>query len=726
MNRSVAGAAPARPAAPAAEDERLDPPLRLVRWFAAFHGRPFTAAAVLARLPAGANLARPDDLELALAALGLKTRSHRADLRRLDPAVPPCIAFRHKGSPVAVVSITPARGSVELFDPETGLTEHHPMRVFRRRIAPDLLLVAPEEDQRTRPGAPPAPTAAADRHWFWGPVRDNWRGWAQVVLATLLINLMALALPLFVMNVYDRVIPTFSTVTLWTLAIGVGLAIALDLLLRLLRAGLLERISRRVDLRAASALFRQALNLRLLDRQDGAASLASRIREYEAVRELFASTSFVAAVDLLFVGLFIGVLAIVVGPLAWVPLGAMAVILTLALLAQIPMARTADTAGDVAARRLNVLAEALGGVLTVKALNAEPVMQREWERAVAASARLNGRARVWANFVQSATLAVQQLTSIVIVAWGVYLVVDGTISVGALIAANILASRALAPLALIAQTVFRAQYARKSLGALDAIMQTPTESTQAVRSGLRVRRGEVSLRDVDFTWPGAATPALRGVSLDIPAGARVALLGRVGSGKSTLGKMLAGLIAPDTGTVLIDSHGASHYDPAELRAGIGYLPQSPEFFTGTLRENLLIGRPDATQDEIDRALYLSGLDDFVAAAPEGLALFIGDRGARLSGGQAQALSLARLLIRRPRLMFLDEPTNSMDQEMEARVCRRLDRDLGRDCGLILCTHRQPLAVIADRYAVLDAGRKVLDGPRAEVTAALSAAPAGGG
>ncbi|SDE72442.1 type I secretion system permease/ATPase [Ruegeria marina] len=693
--------------------------LRLLQWFADFYMRPFTPTAVLSRLPAGADLDNSEDMEMALATLGFRTRLHRTKLRHLDPVVLPCIAFDNRNNPLIINEIDTRKQKVTTQEPGSETSETQTLRILERRLKPDLLLVTPIEDENANrrmtytdgPGGP-------DSAWFWGPVRRNWRGWLQIMIATLLINLMGLALPLFVMNVYDRVIPTFSTITLWTLAIGVCIAIGLDLLLRQIRTSLLEQISRRVDLQIASDLFRQVMNIRLTAREIGAAGLASLVREYESIRELFASSSFVAAVDFLFVGVFIAALFLIVGPLAYVPLLAIFVTLTVAVLAQIPLARAAKSSIEVESRRMSLLSEALSGVTSVKSLNAENIMQRYWEEAVAASARLRSYSRIWANFTQSTTIATQQLTSVGIILWGVYLVVDGKITIGGLIAANILSSRALTPLATIAQTIFRAQYARKSLHALNNLMATPVERTAVVRSNLRVRKGAVVLKDITFSYPNSSRTALERISLDISPGERVAVLGRVGSGKSTLGMMLAGLIVPDNGTLLIDNHNLSQFDPAELREGIGYLPQTCEFFTGTLGDNLLIGRPNSSQSEIERALYLSGLDEFVAATPEGLELFIGDRGMRLSGGQMQALALARLLLRKPRLLFLDEPTNAMDQEMEMRVCRRLGKDLDRETGLILCTHRQPLAAIAERYIVLDGGRKVLDGPREQVMASL--------
>ncbi|MEM8729898.1 MAG: type I secretion system permease/ATPase [Pseudomonadota bacterium] len=694
--------------------------MRLVAWFAARYGMAFSPAAVLSRLPGGTDLGTTDGLGQALSAVSLKSQSVETRLNRLDPAVCPFIASGRSGQFFVVIGFGPRRRTAQIYDPGLDETREVTWRELQRMRAGPLLLVTPEDESRRHAAAgPEARAPGSARQWFWGPVRQTWPIWIQVILASLLINLLALALPLFVMTVYDRVIPTLSFVSLWTLAGGVCIAIGLDLLLRLVRTSMLEAINRRVDMQVAARLFRQALDIRMLDRTGGAAGLASRIREYEAVREFFASSSFVSFIDLIFVGIFVAVLFAIVGVLAWIPVAAIGLVLVLALLAQMPISRSAATAVNVAAERNIVLVESLSGIESLKTLNAEPVMQREWQNAVAASTRINGRTRFWSNVTTSTTIMVQQLVSVGTIFWGVFLIANGSITIGGLIAANILAGRALAPLSMIAQTVFRAQYARKSIQALDGVMSTPTERAGAVRSHLQVSMGALALSNVSFTYPGANVPAVRDVSLEIAASERVALLGRVGSGKSTLGKMIVGLLPSDSGTILVDHFGITHFDPAELREGVGYLPQSPQFFTGTLKDNLLIGQPDAAQADIEMALHVSGLADFVSKLPEGLDHFIGEQGRSLSGGQAQALALARLIIRKPRLLFLDEPTNAMDQEMEANVAARLRSDFDPTATLILCTHRNTLAEVAERFIILDAGRKVMDGPRETVIQRLS-------
>jgi len=698
------------------------PDLSIIRWFAQAHDRPFSDSGVTAGLPDPFTADNPQLMSRALARIGLKSRLVSRKPAAIDPLILPAVVFHRSGAPAVLKSLTPDRKTVLLVDPASDNMEQEiSLRSFGKSYKPELLLVTPQNDRVSSRLTPETVALTKDRaHWFWGPVRANLGSWLQILMAALVINLLSLALPIFIMNVYDRVIPNLAYVTLWTLATGVVIALVLDLLMRTIRSNVLENIGRRVDLKVAANLFDHALNVRLLNRPGGAAGIANSIRDFEIVREFFASATFVAVIDLLFIGIFVGFLYMIVGPIAVVPLLAVPVVLVLAVIAQIPLGRSAAQAQQMATKRHGVLIESLSGVETIKTLNAEPVMQREWENAVAASSRINGRTRFWSNFATNGTLAIQQAVSVIIVVWGVFLVAEGQISIGGLIAANILAGRILAPLGAIAQTIFRAQYAFKAMGALTRFMDLPVERGDAVRSDARVLQGSVDVASASFTYPGAQVAALTELSLSVEPGEVVALLGKVGSGKTTTGKLLAGLLYPDSGTVLIDGIALSQYEPAELRNGIGYLPQDPELFTGTIRENLIIGKPQATDADIHEALWFAAMDQFVSETPKGLDLFIGERGNQLSGGQRQGLALARLLLRRPNILFLDEPTNAMDQRMETDVTSRLKDLNANGTGLILCTHRQSLAAIADRFVVMDHGRVVLDGPRESVLEQLRA------
>jgi ATP-binding cassette subfamily C protein LapB len=686
-----------------------------VAWLARHFGRPFSASSVRTGLPEPSQEHDPDLLARALSRVGLKSRLAERSIKDIDPVVLPVVLFEKTGKAVVLKDINPLAKTALVVDPETDSEREIPFKSFAKTYQPQVMFVTIQSDRAISRLAPEtAALAPSGGHWFWGPVRANWGAWVQILLAALVINVLSLALPIFVMNVYDRVIPNLAYVTLWTLAIGVAIAVLLDLLMRTVRANVLENIGRRVDLKVASTLFDQAMRVRLLNRPGGAAGIANSIRDFETVREFFASATFVAVIDLMFIGIFVLFLYVIVGPIAIVPLIAVPVVIALAAIAQIPLGRTAGMAQQMATKRHGVLIETLAGIESIKSLNAEPVMQREWENAVAASSRINGKTRFWSNFATNSTLAIQQAVSVIIVVWGVYLVAEGRISVGGLIAANILAGRVLAPLGAIAQTIFRAQYAFKAMAALTRFMDLPTERSSAVTSDAVVKHGSIALNAVNFTYPNAQVPALKDLSIDIRSGEIVALLGKVGSGKTTTGKLLAGLLQPDSGTVLIDGISIAQYEPAELRDGIGYLPQDPELFTGTIRENLIIGRPSATDADIHQALWYAAMDEFVSETPKGLDLFIGERGNQLSGGQRQGIALARLLLRAPQCLFLDEPTNAMDQRMETDVITRLKQLNAQGTGLILCTHRMSLAAIADRFAIMDHGRIVLDGPREQV------------
>ena len=692
----------------------------IVEALCSHHSLPFVEVAVEKGAPYDYDDQDWHVLPRLLEAVGLKSRFVRRRITQIDAMVLPCVCVRKDGSPVLVKSIDAAQKTVVFVDLSEGnFTQEETVRRFQRAIKKEVLLVTPDADiTASRMDADTIAVQNPNEHWFWRPIRQNRGAWFQIVLAALGINVFGLALPIFVMNVYDRVIPNLAMVTLWTLALGVAIALLMDLVLRIIRANVLELAGRRIDLKIAAQLFQHATNIKLLHRKGGAAGIANQIREFEAVREFFTSSSFVAVVDLMFIGIFVFVLWVIVGPIAVVPLLALPLVMIIALIAQIPIGSSIEKSQQLSAKRHLVLIESLLGIETVKSLNGEPVMQKEWENAVAASSRISGKTRFWSNFAITSTMAIQQSVSVVILVWGVYLVSSGQISVGGLIAANILAGRVLAPLGNICQTLVRAQHALKSLKSISEYMQLPVESSAGQRSDLSIRNANIEFRDVSFTYPDAKVASLQNINIKLKVGESCGILGRVGSGKTTFGKMLVGLVSSEQGLILIDGHEIQNYHTSVLRNGIGYLPQDPELFTGTILENLLLGRPYATDDEIKRALYFSGMDYFIAENPEGLHQFVGEKGNRLSGGQRQAISLARLLLRRPKVLFLDEPTNAMDNATESVVIKRLQELQNDGVTLLISTHRNSLARTVDRLVILDRGRIVADGPSANILAQL--------
>ncbi len=695
--------------------------IAVVEWMARHHARPFTETSLKDRLPKGFAEDGAKGLMRALEAVGLKTQRVPRSVSRVDPGSLPVVLLTHSGEFRILTHVDGKGRRATVWDPESGAEQEVRIKTLNRAVRGEVIMASPKEAATTSRLSPDA--VAIDPgdqgHWLWSELGRHKGAWLQVFLAALGVNLAGLALPIFVMNVFDRVIPNLAFVTLVTLAIGVALALALDLILRLMRSAIIQRVSRRTDLSLASRLFQLALNQKLLSRRGGAAGAITNLRDFEAVRDFFASSTLVSLIDLAFIGVFLAVLSMIVGPLVWIPVAAIPIILTIAVIAQVPIARSARQAQQMNLKRNVVLFESLSGLETVKSVGAEPALLREWENAVAASSRVTAQTRNWSTFTSAATVFTQQAVSVGIICLGVFLVADGQITIGALVAANILAGRILAPLAGIAQTIFRANFAIWSLKSLNSFVDTETETSPSVRSDLVVSRGDVELQGVSFTYPEAKVAALTDISVRFEPGTATALLGRIGSGKSTLGKLINGTYQADTGSILIDGYEIAQFEPAELRAGIGYLPQDPVLFTGTIRENVAIGVPDASDADVMRALYFAGIDGFVASLPEGLGFFAGEKGERLSGGQRQAISLARLLLRKPKFLFLDEPTNAMDHLTEALVVERLSELQRSGVGMVLCTHRMSLAAISDRYVVIDQGRKVMDGPKATVLQQLN-------
>ncbi|MEL7214860.1 MAG: ATP-binding cassette domain-containing protein [Pseudomonadota bacterium] len=698
-----------------------DPRVAALRWFAQEQGHAFSEAGLFARLPADARLSDPHVFGRALSILGFQSLRQARRPKQLDPAVLPCLLVSKDGDPLILTTLDRSAGVARLIDPTApGQVEEVSLRALAKRVRGEVTFITAGERLTTARLDPSSARKVRRRsHWLWGPVLSNWPAWAQVVLVASCLNLLHLALPIFVMNVYDRVIPNLAFVTLWTLALGVAIALGLELVLRLLRMSVLELITARVDLSTGRHLFAHAMNLTLLGRRGGAAGVANLIRDFDQVRDFFSSATFVAFVDFLFIGLFAWVLWWLVGPIALVPLGAAIIVIVIAALSQIPLGARILQLQGLAAKRHTVLIETLSGIETVKSVGAEPVMQREWERTTAATTRLGAITRFWAGLAQNSAMMVQQGTSVVIIVWGVYLLAQGEITVGALIAANMLSGRVLAPLGSITQTILKAQNAAKTLTALSGFNTWEREASPTVTRQARVRSGEVRFEGVSFTFPDTERPALAELDLEIGQGEIVAILGRVGSGKSTFGKLVAGLLSADEGSVCIGGVAIEQYDKADLREGVGYLPQSPDVFTGTVRENLTLGAPRAQDEALLAALDACGMGPTLSALPDGLDTFLGERGERLSGGQRQALSLARLMLRKPKILFLDEPTNMMDQTMEARIIERLTQASEQGTTVLLATHRQTLAQRASRYVILDRGRKAMDGPRDQVVSVLS-------
>ncbi|MFO0993531.1 MAG: type I secretion system permease/ATPase [Hyphomicrobiales bacterium] len=693
-----------------------DPLLDCIEYVARYFGLPFSRSGALAGLPVRGPQLTADLAERAAEKAGLRAQVNQLKIKEIPGVVFPVVAFMRDGDACVILK---REGKDRLLVAEPGRSKEPvwvPRAEFERHYYGYVMFLTPADKMQARPGAK-EPTHS--KHWFWSTVFRFWTSWIQIFFAAFIVNLLGLAVPLFTMMVYDRVIPNMTIPTLWALAIGVIIALFFDATLRQLRAVVLDITGRRVDLHISSLLFEHALALNMSGRTGPSGALASQIREFEAVRDFFTSASIIAMTDLLFMGVFIFVLWNLVGIIVFVPITAVILVLLVTLLIQIPLARSVRLSQQHGSRRHSVLIESLVGIESVKAANAEGIMQRKWEDSVAASARASSSARMWSSFATYFTGLMQQAVSVGMIITGVFLVRDGQLTIGGLIAANLLAGRLMSPLGNIAMTLSRAQQAFTAMHGINELMALPREGVQGRMSAPVRRGGGIEFRHVDFQYPGQGRPTLEDISFKVAPGEKVAVIGRIGSGKSTVGKLAAGFFEAERGSIQVGGTDTRALDISDLRATVAYVPQEPELFSGTIRENILMGRPYATAEELEVAVRISGVDAFAGGHPLGLNMPVGERGKGLSGGQRQAVALARMLLRDPEVLFLDEPSSSMDSATEERLVAQLSGWAGPNRTIIVCTHRGLFLNLVSRLIVLDGGKIVADGPRDQVLAMLN-------
>ena len=557
-----------------------------------------------------------------------------------------------------------------------------------------------------------------DGHWFWTAVKANAPVYRDVLFAAFFINVFALALPLFTMNVYDRVVPNAAFDTLWVLALGVFLILIADVVLKTLRGHFLDLASRRVDVSLSARIMEQALGMRLEHKPTSVGSFAVNLRSFETLRDFITSATMAAVVDLPFALVFFAVIAWIGGIVLLPVLACVSMLLGFAFYMRPKLQRLSETTYKAGALRNATLIESLTGLETLKAIGAQSVMQRKWEETTRFLANVGVQQRVASLSVTHFTLWCQQLATVLVIVTGVYLIANGEMTMGGLIASTMLAGRAIQPFGQVAGLTTQLHNAKISLDSLDGLFATPTEQKQ---EGAFVSRdhfkGGLEFKNVSFHYPDAQLHSLNDVSLKIEPGERVAILGRVGSGKSTLGKLAMGLYQPTQGSVLVDGIDLRQLDAGEYRNAVGYMPQDVTLFHGSLRDNLTMAHRGISDEALLLAAERAGLSEFVNRHPSGFDMPIAERGDSVSGGQRRCIALARALVHEPAILILDEPTGSMDHSTEAAVITHL-KDYASHRTVLIVTHRNSLLPLVDRIVVMDAGKVVADGPRDNVIAAL--------
>lgn len=644
--------------------------------------------------------------------LGLVVRFEPFDPVQLDPWRMPMIVEFTDGQ-VGVLEKMDSEGHISvLFSGDKGMSTPLNATEISERIKL-VILLKPESS---------VPDARVDEYikpykkdWFWAIALRDWRRYIDIMLASLVANVLALAGMVFSMQVYDRVVPAQSEATLWVLFGGVMLAIFFEFIMRMTRVHISDIIGKRADLKISDKVFGHALRIRNSARSKSTGSFISQIRELEQVRELITSTTISTLSDLPFFLLFVAILWAIGGPLVFVVLVALPMLLIPGLLIQRPLAKLSNEGMRESAIRNAMLVEAVESLDDIKLLRAEQRFQNQWNHINDVSATISMKQRFLTSLLMTWTQEVQGIVYAVVLLVGCYMVMSGDMTTGALVGMTILSSRTIAPLSQISGVMSRWQQAKVARTGIDELMKRPIDQPEHSKAVHRaVIRGSYQIRNAIFKYSeDDQLPALAIQKLDIRAGEKIALLGRNGAGKSTLLQLLSGMQIAESGQLLLDGINMPLLDPADVRRDMGMLTQNARLFFGTVRENLTMGMPLATDEDIVRALTLSGALPFVQSQQNGINFQIMEGGLGLSGGQRQALLLARTLIRQPNILLLDEPTAWLDEVTEKQIIERMSGWL-KHRTLVVATHRLSILALVDRIIVVDGGKIVMDGPKQQI------------
>ncbi len=676
--------------------------------------KPHSGESLTSGLPLVDNKLTPKLFARAAERAGLTSKVVKRPLRKISNLVLPAVLLLENTNACIVLEIK--RKTARVIFPESGEGEAEiSLDDLKKQYTGYAIFIKTvhQFDQRTEYSEIPR-----TKHWFWGTILRFWPIYSEVFLASILVNVFALASPLFVMNVYDRVVPNHAIETLWVLAIGVGTVFIFDLLLRTLRGYFIDMAGKKADVILSATIFEKVMNIKMASRSNSVGSFANSMQEFESFRDFFTSATLTTLIDLPFSLLFIFVIWSLAGDLAYVPLAAIPLAILVSLIIQIPLSRTIKNLFKHSGQKSATLIETLTGLETVKSIGAETPIQRKWEQTIGFISKYGQRAKLLSSAAVNFTTFVQQMASITVVVFGVYMIAEGDITMGALIASTLLTGRALAPMGQVAGILTRFHQSKAALSSLNSLMNLPVERPSGREFLHRPEfKGDIEFKNVSFRYPDQPIVALSNVSFKVKHGEKVAFIGRIGSGKSSIEKLILGLYEPADGSILLDGTDIRQIDPVDLRRNVGYSPQDVVLFFGSIRDNIALGKPFADDAAILKAANTAGVTEFVNRHPSGFDMPVGERGEGLSGGQRQSVAVARALLLEPPMLVLDEPTNAMDNSTEDVFKQKLATIL-EDKTLLLVTHKASLLSLVDRIIVLDQGALVADGPREQILASL--------
>ncbi|PSU35608.1 type I secretion system permease/ATPase [Photobacterium lutimaris] len=724
-----------------------DPLLNALHYLCQHYGQPRSVKSLLEGLPLQDGLLSPHLLPRAAHNAGFQTEEATLSLPQLSPLLLPVIALLDSNRACVLLDIDQDKQRAEIALPcELISNTSDADAIVAESTAADKSWVSFEEleqqflnrvfllrrpfpfDARSEQAAtsantsanntsghtPPHSTSGASQAWFWQTLWQSKSLYRDVLVASALLNVFALAIPLFTRLIYDKVVPNQAFDTLWVLTSGMAIIFSFDVLLKFLRSYFIDIASKKSDILLSADIYRKVMGLKLAARPPSVGAFTRHLQEFESVREFFTSATIASLIDLPFALLFLLVIYTIAGPLVIIPIIAISLLALYSLLVQRPLRKAIEEGSQLAAQKHANLVESIAGLETVKLFNSQPQYQYRWEQAVAHMANWGVKSRRLTDSVHNLASLSQQCVSIGVIIFGVYLIAAGQLTVGGLIAVSMLTGRAIGPMVQLSQLSTRYHQAKSAIAILSDIMAMPDETRPNQQTDqIQPLSGNLTCDNLTFSYPHAETPALKSVSLTIKSGEKVAIIGKIGSGKTTLQRLLMGLYQPSSGAIRFDNTDINQYHPHTLRQQIGCVPQDNALFFGSIRDNITLGSPQANDNDIDQACHQAGVHLFIQQEPSGLNRQVGEGGQYLSGGQRQAITIARALLNQPKLLVFDEPTSQMDNRSEQHLKQTLT-SLDSQHTLILFTHKTTMLECIDRLIVLDQGHVIADGEKDNV------------
>lgn len=704
-----------------------DPLLTCLVIFTKLHNTPYSAEALTAGLPIEKGIRTIELFSLkqgskslftrAAQRAGFASRLTKKELKNISPLVLPCILILKEQSACILLNLDTENKKAKIIHPDIDSGESWvDFEVLEKEYLGFCFLLKKEfttEDTKK------SLLKKGNEHWFWGTLKRSKRIYMDVVIASLIINIFVLASPLFTMNVYDRVIPNNAIETLWVLSLGVIVVYGIDVLLKFTRSYFLEIAGKKSDIIMSSMIFEKVMGLTMASRPKSVGSFASNLRDFESVRNFLTSSTIAAIIDLPFAIIFLMTVHFIAGPLVFIPLILMIAILLYTFSIKNALQESIESTYAAASVKNGILIESLNVLETLKMLSAGGQAQWKWEEATGEIANKGLKSKILSSSIGTVTSFLVQLDTVIVIIVGVYMIQNMELTMGGLIASIILSSRAIAPMGQVASLVSSFEQTKTAYKAINDIMKLPVERPEGKKFVRREKfMGKIEFKNVTFAYPGTTHNALENISFKIEPGERVGILGRNGSGKTTVEKLILGLYVPISGSVLIDGIDINQIDPVDLRKNIGYVPQDVMLLNGTVRENIVFRAPYVDDETFLRATKLGGVDEFIDTHPLGADLPVMERGDGISGGQRQSIAIARAFLLDSPIILLDEPTNSLDSSSENKIKNLLKANIEGKTTLLV-THKMSLLDLVDRLIVLDHSHILLDGKKENVIAALN-------